>query len=68
MSLLQGTLKTPIRAWMKTTPYDLEKGVSVKAEYLPTCDWWKLTLYDGTILTTTDKPNLLPSRTHTTLL
>ena len=54
-----GLLTAPLRAWVKTTPYDLQKGLLVSAEWNDTLKWWEVTFtaINKTITaTTTDWP------------
>lgn len=41
--MTKGILKQPIRVWHKTTPYDLQKGLLVSAEWIDTLKWWQVT-------------------------
>lgn len=56
---MNGILKQPIRAWLKTRPYDLPKGLPISAEWDDTLKWWEVSFLSGTqhiTATTTDWP------------
>jgi hypothetical protein len=54
-------LKKPIRCWNRTTPYDLQEGVQVTAEWNERLQWWDLSFDNAgkTIkATTTESPEV----------
>lgn len=54
-----GLLTAPLRAYIKTTPYDLQKGLLVSAEWDDALKWWEVSFLSGTqhiTATTTDWP------------
>lgn len=55
----QGPLKQPLRCWLRTTPYDLQKGLHITAEWDDALKWWEVTFLDKNQqikATTTDWP------------
>lgn len=56
-----GLLKKPLRCWQKTTPYDLQKGLMVSAEWDDTLKWWNVSFvhkHQKLQATTTDWPEV----------